>query len=85
MCIKVCLFASYEVFERRSEDEIACIASDGSFVLSPEERPVVIVLEMVRMPEEDSWGYIAWYEREICPVVAVENLLRTGCSDSCDQ
>ena len=44
------------------EDQVACIAGNGSFVLSPEEGPVVEVLEVVGPVKEKAWSHIAGNE-----------------------
>ena len=67
-----------KVLESRTEDDILGVTSDGAFVLTPEEGPVVEVLEVVGLAEQKPWGDITGDGREVCTVVAVEHLLRTG-------
>ena len=45
--------------ESGAEDDVLGVAGNGAFVLSPQERPVVEVLEVVRLAEQQSWCYIA--------------------------
>ena len=67
--------------ESGAEDDVLSVAGDGAFVLSPEERPVVEVLEVVRLAEQQSWCHITRDEREVGAVVAIEHLFRACCSD----
>ena len=53
LCYQVRLFCD-KILECRTHDEVAGVTADGSFILSPEERPVVIVLEVIRMSEENA-------------------------------
>ena len=39
------------ILESRAEDDVLSIASNGAFVLSPEEWPVVEILEVVGLAE----------------------------------
>ena len=67
-----------KVLESRTEDDILGVTSDGAFVLSPEEGPVVEVLEVVGLAEQQTGSHITWDEGEVGTVVAIEHLLRTG-------
>ena len=68
----------HSVLERQAENHVLRISGNGAFVLPPQERPVVEVLEMVGLAEEQTWGHIARYEREVGAVVAIEYGLRTS-------
>ena len=64
----------------RTEDNVLCVSCNGTFVLSPQERPVVIVLEVVGASEQQAWSDVTRNEGEVGTVVAIEYLLGTGCS-----
>ena len=72
------LFCLLDVLESGTEDDVLGVTGNGAFILSPEERPVVEVLEVIRLTEQKTWGDITGDGREVCTVVAVEHLLRTG-------
>jgi hypothetical protein len=69
---------SDNVLEGRTEDDILRIARYRTLVLSPEERPVVIVLKVVGLTEQQTWSHITWNEREVGTVITIEHLLRSG-------
>ena len=41
-----------QVLESMAENHVACVVGDGAFVLPPEEWPIVVILEMVGLPEQ---------------------------------
>ena len=67
-----------DALESGTEDDVLGVTGNGAFILSPEERPVVEVLEVVWLTEEQSRCYVTWDGREVGAVVTVEHLLRTG-------
>ena len=69
-----------QVLKRGSENDVLGVAGDGAFVLSPEEGPVVEVLEVVWLTEQQAWCHVSWDKREVGTVVTIEHLLRTGCA-----
>ena len=77
--------SSYDVLEGGTEDDILGVASDGSFVLSPEEGPVVVVLKVVWAAEEKSGCHIAGDEGEVCTIVTIEHLFGASCTDHCHE
>ena len=72
-----------DVLESGTEDDVLGVTGDGAFILSPEEWPVVEVLEVIRLAEKQTRSDITGDGREVCTVVAVEHLLRTGGTHSC--
>ena len=67
-----------DVLESGTEDDVLGVTGDGAFILSPEERPVVEVLEVIRLAEKQTRRHVTGNGREVCTVVTVEHLLRTG-------
>ena len=61
-----------QFLECQSEYQITRIARDGAFVLSPKEWPIVVILKMVGLAEEDAGCHIAGNEGEIGAIVAVK-------------
>ena len=45
--------------EGGAEDDVLGVAGYGAFVLPPKEGPVVEVLEVIGLTEQQSWCYIA--------------------------
>ena len=70
------------ILEGRAKDDILRIATYRTLVLSPEERPVVIVLEVIWLAEEQAWSHITRDEREVGSVVPIEHSLRAGSTHS---
>ena len=68
-----------------AEVEVACVVGNGTFVLTPEEWPIVVVLEVVWLTEENARSYVARNEREVSTVVAVEDVLRTSSANGCHE
>ena len=64
-----------------AEDQITAVARDRTFVLAPQERPVVEVLEVVGPAEQHAGRDVAGDEREVRAVVAVEDFLRARRAD----
>ena len=60
------------LLERQSEYQVSRIACNRAFVLTPEEWPVVEVLKVVGLAEEDAGRHIAGDEGEVGAVVAVK-------------
>ena len=79
----MCLFLTHpllcllEVLEGGTEDDVLGVAGDSTLVLSPEEGPVVEVLEVVGLAEQQTRCHITGDGREVGAVVAVEHLFRT--------
>ena len=69
------------VSEGLSEYQIRSVTGDCPFILSPQEGPVVVILEVVRLTEQESWSDIARDKREVRSVVSVEHLFGMGRSD----
>ena len=61
-----------DVLESGTEDDVLGVTGNGAF------RPVVEVLEVIRLAEKQTRSDITGDGREVCTVVAVEHLLRTG-------
>ena len=70
---------SDNVLEGRTEDDILRIARYRTLVLSPEERPVVEVLEVVGLTEQQSRSHISGNEREVGSVVSIKHLFGSCC------
>ena len=62
LCLKTSFFTIHDVFQGRTKDDVLSVAGYGALILSPEERPVVEILEMVGLAEEKSRSHISWYE-----------------------
>lgn len=54
--------------------EVHGILTDGTFVLSPEERPVVLVLNIVGLQEQHSGHHASGNKREVAAVIAVGHI-----------
>ena len=68
------LFLLY-ILKGFAKDDILRVATNGTLVLSPQEGPVIVVLKMVGLTEQQTGSHIAWYEREVGTVVAIEHCL----------
>ena len=66
----------FEVRKDCPEEHILRIASYCRFILSPEERPVILALDVVRLQQEQSWDEGACDEGEVGAVVTVVDFLR---------
>lgn len=60
------------LFESQAENQITRVSGNCAFVLSPKERPIVVVLEMVGLAEEYARRHIARNEREIGTVIPIK-------------
>ena len=66
------LITFYHFLERQAEYQVACVAGDCAFVLSPKEWPIVVVFKMVGLAKQDAGRHIAGDEGEVGAVVAVK-------------
>ncbi len=66
------LITFYHFLERHAKYQVACVAGDCAFVLSPKEWPVVEVFKMIGLTEQDAGCHIAGDEGEVGAVVAVK-------------
>ena len=55
------LFFSH-LFEGLAEDVVACVTGYGTLVLTPEEWPIIKVLKVVRLAEQQSGSHVAGNE-----------------------
>ncbi len=49
----------YNILECGTEDDVLGVAGDGTLVLSPKERPIVVVLKVVGLTEQQAGGHVA--------------------------
>ena len=65
----------------RTENNILGITGYRTFILSPQERPIIEILKVVRLTEQQSRRHIAGNEREIRTVITIEDHLGPRCSN----
>ena len=56
------LLGTYDILEERAKDDVLSVAGYGAFVLTPKERPVVVVLEVIGTAEEETGRHVSWDE-----------------------
>ena len=71
-----------KMLKDRTENNILGITGYRTFILSPKERPVIKILKVVGLTEQQSGRHITGDEREVRTIVAIENHLGTRCSNS---
>ena len=72
----IILFLFFHLAEYIAKEEVGGVLGDGTFILSPEEWPIVLVFDVVGLEKKQTGNYSTGNEGEIGSVISVCHILR---------